>query len=486
MQGRLFFMGDEMKICFIQKQAFTYFGVMSIAGYLKPYNYNIQVLIESLEKNLINELKKIKPDIIGISVLTTEHKWLLKVCSNIKAALPQVPIIIGGIHAILYPNILSETEAEFLCAGEGEIFLEEFLKILQKNNFREYLYNIPGLVFKKVGDNGNKLIHNPLPKLTLDINWEDERSIYYERYKSLANDETKLSISSRGCIFNCSFCFNSQLKKCFEGLGQYHRRKDVNSFINELKHIKEFYGAKNFLFMDDLFSIDRKWLKDFARLFKEKIGLEFFCQASANLLNEEVVELLVQAGCHTICLGVESGNEEIRNQVLNKRVSNKQIIDAADLIKKHGIRLKTANMFGIPGETEKQAWETIEFNIDIGANFIYTSMLMPFPGTKIESIALEKGWLNKPLDFHILPKSAYLSSVFKSNNITLLTNIMSVAHLCIIFPKSVTFFKKLVKIHFMPLFRLLNLSSMYFRFVRERKISFMGGFKILFRFRKSV
>jgi len=104
-----------MRFCFVQKSAMTYFGVMSLAGYLNKTGHTFSVVIDSLEKNACEELRKLRPDLIGISVITSEHGWLIDICKKIKSVLPDVPIIIGGIHAIMYPEILSETSADFLC-----------------------------------------------------------------------------------------------------------------------------------------------------------------------------------------------------------------------------------------------------------------------------------------------------------------------------------------------------------------------------------
>ena len=91
----------------------AYFGVMSIAGYLRKTNHGVSVLIDSFENDTVGKIKEINPDIIGISVISSEHQWMVDICREIKNSLPDIPVIIGGIHAILYPDILAETEADF-------------------------------------------------------------------------------------------------------------------------------------------------------------------------------------------------------------------------------------------------------------------------------------------------------------------------------------------------------------------------------------
>lgn len=459
---------------------------MSIAGYLRKTDCRISVVIDSLENKTVDKIKEINPDIIGVSVLSSEHKWLIGICNEIKKSLPDIPIVIGGIHAIMYPEILAETKAEFLCKCEGEIVLEKIYYILSEKKDIELLKDIPGLVYRKDNGISEEIVHNPMPPLLSEINWEDDSSIYYGKYPILAKDDMKQFLSQRGCPYNCYFCYNSLIKECFKGTGKYFRRKNPDLFVNEMKRVVYGYGARFISIIDDLFTYDKKWLSEFVVLYKRHIGISFLCQIRADRIDEETVAMLAECGCFTACVGLETGNEELRYKVLNKRIPNAKMINTANLLKKYNINLKTGNMFGIPGETVDNAFETIELNIKLGTKFFGAAMLLPFPGTGVEKIALEKGWLDRPLNYKDLPSSFYNESIFKVSYIQVLTNIMNIAQLCIFFPKLLPFIRKLVYIRSRWLFKFVYFSTMTIRFIRERNLGIINGIAFLWRFRKNL
>jgi radical SAM superfamily enzyme YgiQ (UPF0313 family) len=290
----------------------------------------------------------------------------------------------------------------------------------------------------------------------------------------------------RGCPYNCYFCYNSIIKKAFKNQGKYLRRKKPEVFVSEIKRVVDKHNTRFISIIDDLFTFDKDWLSEFAVLYKQQVGIPYLCQIRADRIDEEIVGILADSGCYTACMGVETGNEELRYNTLNKKISNEQMSNAAAMLKKHKINLKTSDMFGIPGETADQAFETIEFNIKIGTDFLGSAMLMPFPGTGVEKIALEKGWLEKPLDCKNLPGSAYNESVFKAPQISLLTNIMNIAQLCIFFPKLLPFMRKFVHLRCRWLFQSIHFVTMTVRFIRERRLGVVYGFAYLWRFRKNV
>ncbi|HWR58828.1 MAG TPA: radical SAM protein [Thermodesulfovibrionales bacterium] len=475
-----------MKFCFVQKGAMTYFGVASIAGYLKKSGHEFSVVIDSLEKQSIEAIKSLRPDVIGISVSTPEHGWLIDICRRIKSALPDIPIIVGGVHAIMYPEILIETEADFLCNGEGESVIEKMLGVLQEDNDLGRVTDIPGIVYRKGMARSGTLVRNRVPELLADIEWEEDSGIYYDRYPILAKDDMKQFMSQRGCPYDCNFCYNHLLRERTKGHGRYFRRKKPELFVKEMQMVIDRYGATSVSILDDLFTFDKTWLMEFAALYRDKIGIPYICQIRADHADEEIVSLLADSGCFTACVGLETGNEELRYRVLNKRVSNQKMFLVGDLLRKYHINLKTGNMFGIPGETEEMAFETIGLNLKIGTRFLGATMLLPFPGTKVEKIALEKGWLDRPLDFRNLPPSFYSESVFKAPQIQVLTNIMSIAQLCIFFPRLFPLLRRIVHFHCRPLFKFLHFSTLIVRFVRERNLGLFYGTAFLWRFRKSI
>ncbi len=470
-----------MKILFIQKQAFPYFGIMSMAGYLKRHGHTSDCLIDNLEPvDKQNDLLG-RADIVGISALSSEHRWLIDCIERVKNVVPDTPVIIGGVHAILYPEILSQTRAELLCAGEGETILARLLDDMAINGNARDPSRIKGLAYRENGE----IKKTPLPTLLQNIDWIEDREVYYRRYKILRIEGQKQFLSGRGCPHRCNFCFNDRFQDIFKGLGSYVRKKPVDVFIEEIKRTEETYGARVLFFSDDTFAIDREWLNSFLRRYRKEINKPFMCVVRADHINEKITRELALSGCHTISMGVETGNETIRNGTLNKGLSDETLQRAAGYLRKNNIRLQTSNMFGIPGETLEDALRTLRFNIELGASFAFAAMLMPLPGTGIEKAALELGWLERPLDFKALPQSFFAGSVFRVPGIEVLENVKDVAYWCVAYPGLYKFFEKIIRVRCRLFFGILNRAGIFFRYKRERKMSLGDAARMFWRYRGS-
>ena len=106
-------------IVFIQQYAVPYFGVLSITSHLSYRGYKAEVLIESLEEDIIGKLKQLQPKLIGISLMSPEHKWLINLSQSIHQSLPEIPIIAGGVHGIFYPEqIISQASVDLACHSD--------------------------------------------------------------------------------------------------------------------------------------------------------------------------------------------------------------------------------------------------------------------------------------------------------------------------------------------------------------------------------
>ena len=471
-----------MKICFIQKEAFPYFGIISLAGYLKEKGIESTVLIANLEKDLNSKLKSIKPDLIGISVLTTEHTWLVKVSRQIKSDFTDIPIIVGGVHAILYPKaILPIPGVDYVCTGEGELTLINLCESMKKAP--DDIRAIKGIGYR----NGKDMIINEGESLLDNIsNHVDDREIYYREYPFFRNDELKQFIASRGCPYNCSFCFNEQLRNAFKSKGKYVRMKDPEHFVKEIQVVKESAVMKSIFFADDLFTMNKPWLRRFLPLYKEKINIPYMCTTRANLMDEEIGGLLKDSGCHTVSFGIETGNEKIRQEILQKQITSKEIINCANILKKNGIRIQTSNMFCLPEETLEDALNTVKINIKIKTDFAFSTLFMPFPETNLAKYCIENGYLKKGFTFEDLPKSFLTHSVLTLKGKERIENVQRSSYFLIKYPFLLSPVEKLIrKFKFNRLFYLLLFVSTFFRYKEERQISTFNAMKFLWRFRKS-
>jgi len=471
-----------MKVCFIQKEAFPYFGIISLAGYLKNKGIESTVLIANLEKGLNNRLRDIKPNLIGISVLTTEHTWLVEISQQIKNNFPDIPIVVGGVHAMLYPKaILRIPGIDYVCTGEGELTLTNLCESIRKG--MADVRDIKGIGYR----NGNDMIINTGESLLDNIsNHFDDREIYYRQYPFFRDDELKQFIASRGCPYKCAFCFNEQLMNVFKSKGKYVRMKDPEHFIREIQLVKGSTVMKSIFFADDLFTMDKSWLRRFLPLYKEKINIPYMCTTRANLMDEEIARLLRDSGCHTVSFGIETGNERVRKEILKKEITNEEIINCGNTLRRDGIRIQTSNMFCLPGETLNDAFETVRININIKADFAFSTLFMPFPETNLAKYCIENGYLKEGFSFKDLPKSFLTHSILRLQDRTKIENVQKVSHFLIKYPFLYAPAEKLIRnFSFNRLYYALMFIGTFLRYKEERQISFFNTIQFLWRFRKS-
>lgn len=471
-----------MKICFIQKQSFPYFGIMTLSGALKQKGHETDVLIYANEKNIINELKIINPDLIGFSAHTAEHKWLKEMIFEVKKYMPDVPIAIGGVHATLYTEEVLNLDVDYICRGEGEIAFISLVERISKGS-----HSARGIQGIGYFENGRPVLQGAAA-LAPDLDqFREDRAIYYDRYHELRNLGFKLLMCGRGCPFNCSYCGNALLKETYRCSGKYIRKKSPRFFVDEIKHLVEHYGAKSFYFMDDIFILSYEWLEEFAEMYKSEINLPYFCLGHASIITEKYAKLLHKSGCHTISVGLETGNENIRKKILNKMIPDSDFIACSRILKKHGIKLATSNMFCLPSETIEDAVSTIDLNIKIGTSYMATSIFLPYPKTKLAEYCIETGLLDKNYSIEDMPTTFLFESILKRDDKEIFENIQKVAVLCLMIPRVKPFFIFMAKkIRFKFFFTPLYLIGAFLRYKYSMKLTFFQTMKYFWTQRKQA
>ena len=295
-----------------------------------------------------------------------------------------------------------------------------------------------------VKENGNIFKNEIRPLIeNLDSIPTFDHNLYY-KYSHLRNKPYKYFFSGRGCPYRCSFCFNHSMAKIYKNKGRYIRHRKPESIIEELKHVRSF-ALKVVCFADDVFIINQKWLTYFLELYKKEINLPFRCNIFATLVNEETISALKDAGCHYVMFGVESGNEKIRECILNKKISNDDIYRCTQLLHKYKIPFSTSNMFGFPGETIDDAFETIKLNARIRPHTSWASVFQPYPKLAITDYAVK----NNYLDIQDLKHNSYDSfrnSPIKGKDVKRIFNLHKFSLIAIKFPSLLPLIRQLIKL----------------------------------------
>jgi radical SAM superfamily enzyme YgiQ (UPF0313 family) len=202
------------------------------------------------------------------------------------------------------------------------------------------------------------------------------------------------------------------------------------------------------MFLDSTFNLNKKWIVNFLKRYKEEVNLPFSCNVRADLVDEDIVKAIADTGnCVNIRFAVETGDETLRNNLLKKQITDGQILNAACLFKKYKVPIVLFNMYGLPGETLEQAWKTIEINRKINPLVTSNAIFSPLMGLEITEVAFQKGVLKKE-DLKKLSKSPYKihRSILKQRQINEVENLQKFSVLAIRFPWLTPLIRLLIKL----------------------------------------
>lgn len=340
----------------------------------------------------LDQVKTYAPDILAYSVMSPDANEYLAINAKMKAATGAYTIM-GGVHPTFDNSVLHAPGVDAICVGEGDHAFPEFLDAFGT----DAMYGIPNMHYRLADGTTRSNAIRPLVEDLDSLPFPDKEMVYAESFfqKELP---IRLFSASRGCPYNCSYCFNHSYNEMYKGLGKVLRTKSVPYLIEEIRRVISRRPTKFLRFHDDIFGANRKWLEEFAEVYPREIGLPFSCYARPNMISEGYCAGLKKAGCHSVVIAIEAGNERIRADVMRRNMGNDKIIAAFDLLRKSGLRTYCLNMMGLPGETEENFLETIAINQDCKVDYADCSIFQPYPGTDITKYCLDNGYLSAGKD----------------------------------------------------------------------------------------
>ena len=325
----------------------------------------------------------------------------MRVAEMVKKKLgPNTPtILIESVVSPLYPErILNDFPAlDFIVRGQLEAVVPPLIAALSGGG--ENLRDVAGIAYR---DEKN------LPALTGEVRpVEDLDSIPFmaydlfpmERYTvglldALMHEPRKPGIcirTTRDCPFGCAFCIIGS--SILRGYDRKWRGMSVERTLDEIEHVVETYGIRRFFFWDEVFTMDRtRSITLFDEIVRRGIDIEWRCLTRIDLLTPEIIEKMAKAGCKFIEFGIESGNQEARNE-MNKKFSDDKAVETVALVRKAGIRVNCDLIVGMPWETKESLDETITLAKRLKADNIHLTSAFPYPGTRFHDIASEESLL---------------------------------------------------------------------------------------------
>jgi len=383
-------------------------GILYISAFLEKNGYDNEIFdstFSSFEK-LKAYLLKTQPGIIGIYTNLMTKLNVLKIIRFIKEtpSLKKTKIILGGPEVTNHAENFLKYGADIIVIGEGEETMFEIVRHYSEKN-DESPGSITGIAFKNSYD---EIIFSPERikiKNTDDLPFPNRKKVnlqlYFDAWKN-KHGESAISVSTmRGCPYTCKWC-----SRAVYGLS-YRRRSPV-LVVDELEWIQKNYIVDTIWFVDDVFTISRKWMKEFSdEIKKRNLSIKYECITRADRLNEEIMQLLKSSGCFRVWIGAESGSQKVID-AMDRRVKVEQVREMIQLSKKYGIQSGTFIMVGYPGETEDDISQTLE-HLKISDPDLFTiTIAYPIKGTplyeEVESSFIEQlSWENstdRQLDFN--------------------------------------------------------------------------------------
>jgi len=388
-------------------------SLMAIASVLKDSNVPVEivdfsVLTDDEEVECLNNLAS-RDDvlIVGFSLMSVQIAHCLRIIRKLKESRPDTKIIIGGIHAVLYPEETCQHElVDYVCYADGEEMMVDLVEFLSKKE-EGYPAHIPALLYKKNGivqknpvgelPEINDLPYSPYELLDL------ERYVHRSWHPTDPTHETRYFdiLTGKGCPFRCTFCINA-LEDFYD---REYRGMSAERILDEVEYLMDKHGAKHFKFVDELFFVNRKRLMRFLDLVEER-KLKFTWTANIRAdyftrtyVNNKVLQRIKDAGCVFLTMGVESGSQRMLD-FMKKDMKVESTIAAAEALAEIGVTGGFSFMYALPGETNEDVKATFRliqklYKIHPDTYIFGPAIFRPYPGNSLYDLCVEKGFPEK-------------------------------------------------------------------------------------------
>lgn len=399
----------KTKILFISLYGIENNASRLLSAILKNNNYDVETIFfknwknnnvkepTGIEFNLLFELiEKIKPDIIGITFGSPYFNVVKNISYEIKQKFKDIYLVFGGIHATTVPEDCIKY-CDALCIGEGDkVFLEFVNKFETKINFTDtsnFWFNLKGTIIK---NELTSLVQNldELPFKDLS----DKKKYYIDYNRIYVGDpilkikELRIS-ASRGCLYRCSYCYNSILSKIYPKENKYYRTRSVDNVIAEILYAKKYFKSiKRVKFDDDTFTHDSKWIDDFCKKYKNLIDIPFDIMLSPHILDYSNLENLQKAGLIRVQMGIEGTSARENREKYNRAFHNDTIYDFSIKNKKLKLDIVYDIIVDNPLTTDIEKEELFLFLLNLKSKFkLFMYSLVFFPKTLITETFLKQG-----------------------------------------------------------------------------------------------
>ncbi|MEO0095460.1 MAG: radical SAM protein [candidate division WOR-3 bacterium] len=370
-------------------------GLASLASFLEAYDISVKIVDFEVEKKPLEHwLSLYQPKFLGISGTTHTRFESFELARLAKSFNKDIITIYGGVHATFTASetLRNIPEIDFIVRGEGEEILLELIKTFSSDQKFE---KIRGLSFRKdhlpVDNPHASRVHLdslPPPAYHLLDMKKYETKMEYIHKKGIS------ILTSRGCLYHCSFCSASRM---FNSLLTV---RSANGVVDEIEKLLKEYKFQAIKFFDSALTLDREHIENLCdEIINRNLNFPWECEVRVGTVDQPLLEKMQKAGCYYVDIGVESGSQKVLD-LMRKGITVEQSEELLNMCKALGIKTKVFFSFGHIGETMSDVEKTFEFiekNSDKITTVASGAGVRIYPGTYLESYARKNHLL--PNDF---------------------------------------------------------------------------------------
>ena len=376
------------------------FGISYISSMLKANGHQTSLLIlgsnyfKDSMKLLTRHVQECDPGLICFTAVYSQYAFMEKTAQFVKATWPDRYLMIGGAHASLQPDQVIGGPFDALCVGEGEFPALELCQQLAAGRQPQGIANLwikfPDGSQEKNATRGfiQDLDSLPFPDLEMWKPWID------------AKDDEMAILGGRGCPYDCTYCSNHALRKVAKG--RYVRIRSPESILKEVTYLYHNFKQRIFSFEIETLDCNIRWaielcgkLETFNNSIPDPISYGTNYRISPHTIDENLFCALERANFSYLNIGLESGSERIRQEILKRGYTNDDFLKVVSLARKHGLEIFVYNMIGLPGESLTDHEETVQLNRQCQPDGHHTGIFYPYPGTELYTTCLKKGLIQK-------------------------------------------------------------------------------------------
>ncbi|KPJ99591.1 MAG: hypothetical protein AMK71_09520 [Nitrospira bacterium SG8_35_4] len=332
-----------------------------------------------------------EPQLIGFSSTSNQFQYVKQMADFIKKK-RDIPILVGGIHAtIASEKVLELDTIDMVCRGEGEFSVLELVGKLENGD--DYS-TVPNMGFRQNGTMQLNPIRPLIDAETMDsLPFPDRQGFHFEeilrKKKGWAN-----VMASRGCLNKCTYCVNHFFHDMYGSTLKNLRYRKIDTIFREIDEMRSnFSGIELINFDDDNITLKKDWLEEFCNEYPKRVGIPFACNVHPAKFDLQRARMLAHAGCVEVKMGIESGSERLRRDVLRRPGREEVMVNAFAAAEEAGLRAWSFNMIGIPTETREEMLMTAQLNAKIRPYIVRCSIFFPYEGTGLYNYAREHGFI---------------------------------------------------------------------------------------------